>query len=317
MSKADTQRGGVILRAFLANLGIAVAKFAGAVITGSSSMVTEGVHSLVDTINELLLFHGQKRANKPADAVHPLGYAREQYFWAFVVGLLVFTLGAGVALYQGLGNLADPAETRTPVVALAILGIALLLEGWSLRAAAQEFNRMRGDMKVIEAIRTSRDTVTLSVLLEDSAAVVGLLLAAGGIALELLTGNPRWNAIASILIAVALAAVAVVLLIKAKHLLIGQRSDPALMIKVRSIVEAEPGLTSINELLAIQQSAETSIALISLDFDDTLSARQIETAVARIKAKVATEIPMFGRIYVAVERNPALSQADQGRPTLE
>ncbi|MDE2577299.1 MAG: cation diffusion facilitator family transporter [Hyphomicrobiales bacterium] len=289
----------VILRAFLANLGIAVAKFAGAAITGSSAMMTEGVHSLVDTVNEALLAYGRRRARLPADELHPLGYAREQYFWSFVVALLVFTLGAGVALYEGVAHWLHPVETERPAVALGILGIAALLEGWSLVAAVRAFNRARGDLPFLRAVIDSRDTTTLSVMLEDAAAVCGLFIAASGIGLELLTRDPRWDALASILIAFLLGVVAIILLAKAKHLLIGQTASPEIARALRAIAAAQPGVTAVVEVLTIQQSVDAVLAVMRVDFDDGIEGAQVERIVGDIARDAQKRLPAVSRLFVS------------------
>src|SRR4051812_5436578 len=155
--------------ALLANLGIAAAKFAAAAITGSSAMLTEGFHSVVDSTNQLLLMWGRRQAKKPADKYHPLGYGRELYFWSFVVAVLVFSLGAGVSIYEGILHIANPAEAVSPVVAYIVLLVAFLLEGWSTREAILEFKAAKGKLGWVDAIRRSKDPPSFIVLLENSA----------------------------------------------------------------------------------------------------------------------------------------------------
>lgn len=307
MARSSNKTNVVILRAFLANLGIAIAKFIGAAVTGSSAMFTEGVHSLVDTVNEMLLAYGARRARMPPDEIHPLGYAREQYFWTFVVALLVFSLGAGVALYEGISHLSHPAETVRPAIALAILGIALLLEGWSLIAAIREFNAERGAKPFMQAFRDSKDTTTLSVMLEDAAAVAGLVVAAGGIGLERITGDPLWDAVASIIIGLLLGVVALALLTKAKHLLIGQAADPAIDAELRQLASRYPGITSVIEVLTIQHSVDTVLAMMSVDFEDEIEAEDVERIVTGLMDDVAEELPMISRLFV----NPVAARIDR------
>lgn len=296
---AANESNAVILRAFLANLGIAIAKFVGASMTGSAAMRAEGVHSLVDTVNQLLLFYGQKQAQKPADALHPLGYAREQYFWTFIVGLLIFSLGGGIALYEGIGQLNHPEATVSPHIALSILGVALLLEGWSLIAALRAFNAARGELSFWSSVKESRDTVTVSILLEDLAAVAGLILAAAGIILELVTGDPVWDAVASIMIGLVLGTVSLILLIKAKHLLIGQTADAEVSTRVRQLVEGEAGVDKVREVISIQLSVEHVMVIIDIDFDDAMRMGEVEQRFAEIKRKVMQAIPAISRIYIS------------------
>ncbi|HUQ13282.1 MAG TPA: cation diffusion facilitator family transporter, partial [Novosphingobium sp.] len=225
----------VILTALAANVGIAVAKFVAAGITGSSAMVTEGVHSLVDSTNHVLLLYGTKRSRRPADAMHPLGYGRELYFWSFVVAILVFSLGAGVSLYEGILHLLEPVEATDPTVAYIVLGVAAALEGWSTLAAFRAFDAERGDKSIVRALRDTKDAPTLIVLLENAGAMAGLALAALGIFIAHATGNPVWDGIASVLIGLVLAATAVVLLIEAKGLLIGESADPQVVAALRDL----------------------------------------------------------------------------------
>ena len=198
-----------ILIALGANVGIAVAKFAAAAITGSSAMLTEGVHSLVDSTNQLLLLHGRKRAMRPANAQHPFGYGRELYFWSFIVAILVFSLGAGVSVYEGVLHILDPEPASDPLVAYIVLGIAAGLEGWSTMAALADFNRARDNRTIWEEIRSSKDTSNLVLLLENAGALVGLGVAAAGLTLSLVTGNPFWDGLASVVIGLVLGVLAV------------------------------------------------------------------------------------------------------------
>lgn len=288
----------VLLRAFLANFGIAIAKFVAASMTGSAAMMSEGVHSLVDTVNELLLYYGKRRTEKAPDALHPLGYAREQYFWSFVVAELVFMLGGGVALMEGIKAWQNPAETVAPGVALGVLGIAALLEGWSLKAAIEAFNRERQGKPILQAFRDSTDSTTITVLLEDTAAMIGLAMAAGGIIIGHMTGNPRWDAAASILIGLALGVVAIILLTKAKHLLIGQVADPAIAAGVRRIALATHGVVGVGDVITMQQSVDTVIGVVAVDFDDALRADDVELLCGEIASDVARAYPQIVRGYV-------------------
>ncbi len=191
--KSDNNK--VLLAALAANMGIAVAKFVAAGITGSSAMLTEGVHSLVDSSNQLLLMYGQKRARKPADAIHPGGYGRELYFWSFVVALLVFALGAGVSVYEGVQHFLEPEPAVSPVIAYGVLLLAFVLEGASTFAAFKEFNRTRGDQSWWGALVSTKDATTAIVLLENGAAMAGLVIAAAGLGAVVVDRGPpdRWR----------------------------------------------------------------------------------------------------------------------------
>jgi cation diffusion facilitator family transporter len=287
-----------LLIALGANVGIAVAKFGAAAITGSSAMLTEGVHSLVDSSNQLLLLYGRKRSTRPADALHPFGYGRELYFWSFIVAILVFALGAGVSVYEGVLHMLDPEPASDPVVAFAVLGIAAALEGWSTLAALADFNRARGRRSVWSEVRRSKDAPTLVVLLENAGALVGLAVAALGLTASLITGNPVWDGLASVVIGLVLGVLALVLLLEAKGLLIGESADPRVVAAIRKTAESYPGVVTVHEVLTLHMAPEIVTALISADFEDTISARAVEGIVARIEAEVARDFPIVTRVFV-------------------
>lgn len=288
----------VILTALAANVGIAIAKFVAAGITGSSAMVTEGVHSLVDSANHVLLLHGTRRSRRVADAKHPLGYGRELYFWSFVVAMLVFTLGAGVSLYEGFRHLVHPEPASDLAIAFTVLGVAAALEGWSTLEALKAFNVARGEKSVLRALRDTKDAPTLIVLLENAGAMAGLAIAAAGIGLAWATGNPVWDGIASVLIGLVLGAIAVMLLIEAKGLLIGESADPALINAIRACAEAHAGVVSVQQVLTVHQAPDMVVAVIGADFEDTISARDVEQTVRDIEIAVAHQFPVVARVYV-------------------
>ena len=287
-----------ILIALAANVGIAVAKFGAAAITGSSAMLTEGVHSLVDSANQLLLLYGKGRAAKPADALHPFGYGRELYFWSFIVAILVFSLGAGVSVYEGVLHILSPEHATDPLIAFVVLGIAAGLEGWSTLAALADFNRSRGERGWWSEIRRSKDAPTLVVLLENAGALVGLAVAAAGLTLSLLTANPFWDGLASVVIGLILGVLAMILLWEAKGLLIGESADPALVRAIERTAAAHPGVVKVHEVLTLHIAPEMVTAMISADFDDTISARAVEKIVAKIEAEVGAMFPIVTRVFV-------------------
>ena len=288
----------VILTALAANVGIAVAKFVAAGITGSSAMVTEGVHSLVDSTNHVLLLYGTKRSRKPADAIHPLGYGRELYFWSFVVAMLVFTLGAGVSVYEGVLHMLDPEPASDLPIAFGVLGVAGALEGWSTWEALKEFNQARGRKSILRALRDTKDAPTLIVLLENAGAMAGLAIAAGGLALAHATGNPLWDGAASVAIGLVLGATACLLLVEAKGLLIGEAADPELVEAIRLCAEAHDGVVKVAEVLTVHQAPRIVVAVISADFEDSISAREVEIIVRDIEAAVDRQFPTVARVYV-------------------
>jgi cation diffusion facilitator family transporter len=288
----------VILTAFAANMGIAVAKFVAAGITGSSAMVTEGVHSLVDSANHMILFYGTKRANKPADHVHPLGYGRELYFWSFVVAILVFALGAGVAIYEGILHVLHPEHGADPLVAYIVLAFAFALECWSTWEALKAFNAARGVKGFWHSLRSTKDAPTLIVLLENGGALAGLVIAAVGIALSQWTHNPVWDGVASIAIGLVLAAVAIMLCIEAKGLLIGESADPELIEALRASAASHAGVSAVHEVLTVHHAPEKVVTVIGADFDDSIGAADVERIVADIEARIAADFPIVAKIYV-------------------
>lgn len=293
--KADNNR--VLIIALAANVGIAVAKFVAAAITGSSAMLTEGVHSLVDSTNQLLLMYGQKRAAKPADALHPAGYGRELYFWSFVVALLVFALGAGVSVYEGVLHFLEPEPAVSPLIAYGVLAIAFALEGGSTVAAFREFNAARGGQSWLQALTSTKDATTVIVLLENGAAMAGILIAAVGLALSQVTGDPRFDGIASVLIGVLLGVVALFLAREAKGLLIGEAADPELIAGIRRATTRE-GITGVGEIMTIHNAPEQIVAAVNVDFDNRLSAGDVERIIDAIERDLQAEFPSIYRVYI-------------------
>ena len=311
---AETGEGNtVILRALIANVGIAAAKFVAAFMTGSSAILTEGIHSLVDSTNEVLLWVGKKRSGKPADELHPLGYGRELYFWSFLVAILIFAVGAGVSIYEGLRHFAHPEQTSSPLIAFAVLGVAFLLECWSLRAALREFNRTRDTGKSFwQGIRDTKDTTTLIVLLEDSAAVAGVLIAAAGIGLELLTGDAHWDAVASIGVGVVLGLVSFTLLRESKHLLIGEAADPTLVRDIRDRIETADGVVRVADVLTVHLAPDRVVAVVDVDFEDEMRVGDLEKLVARLEDQVRSDFGPLETIYLRPIMGSALRLGDMG-----
>jgi len=292
----------VIYAALAANLGIAVAKFVAAAISGSSSMLTEGVHSLVDSGNQGLLLYGQHRARKPPDAEHPFGYGRELYFWAFVVAILIFGLGAGVSVYEGWKHYVEPEPLRDPLINYIVLGVAIALEGTSWGIALKEFAAAKGEMGWWAAVRESKDPATFIVLFEDSAALAGLVVAGVGIWASHAWGDPRIDGAASIVIGCILAAVAVLLAREAKGLLIGERANPEVVRCVRAILDREPAITRVNHVRTIHTAPDRVFVAVSADFEDTLSMGAGETLIERIEQELKAALPMLSSIYIRPEK---------------
>jgi len=292
----------VLYGALFANLGIAVAKFIAAAISGSSSMLSEGVHSLVDSGNQLLLLRGQARAKRPPDSRHPFGYGRELYFWAFVVAILIFAIGAGISVYQGWIHILDPEPLRDPTINYIVLAVAFLLEGTSWAIAVREFDAGRGGLGWWQAVRRSKDPAGFIVLFEDSAALAGLIIAAAGIWLSHATGDARIDGGASIAIGLILTAVAILLAREAKELLIGEAADPALIDTIRRIVEAHPEISAINHVRTIHTAPDSIFVAVSADFEDELLMGQAEALIETIEGELKAASPLFSSIYIRPEK---------------
>lgn len=292
----------VLYGALAANLGIAVAKFVAAAITGSSSMLTEGVHSLVDSGNQMLLLYGKSRAARPPDRAHPFGYGRELYFWAFVVAILIFAVGAGVSIYEGWRHVQAPEPLEDPTINYIVIAVALALEGTSWAIARREFAAAKGDIGWWQAIRESKDPATFIVLFEDSAALAGLGIAAVGVWSSHAFGDARIDGWASIMIGCVLAAVAVLLARESKGLLIGERADPRVVETVRMIVSRHPGITAVNHVRTIHTAPDSIFVAISADFDDGLSMGYAETLIEDIERELTRAEPRLSSIYIRPEK---------------
>ncbi|HET6897360.1 MAG TPA: cation diffusion facilitator family transporter [Vicinamibacteria bacterium] len=299
----------VIYAALVGNLLVAATKFVAAAITGSSAMLSEAVHSLVDTGNEVLLLHGLRRAARPADQAHPFGHGREVYFWSFVVALSVFALGSGVSLYEGIHHVREPVPITRPVVNYVVLALALVFEGASWRVAFKEFRGEKGEQSFLEAARRSKDPTTFMVLFEDSAAVLGLVIAlAGTLAAEVLD-RPVLDGVASIAIGILLALVAAFLARESKGLLIGEPAQSEVSDAICAIVTAQPGIERANGLFTVHVGPRQVVAGITVDFRDDLTARQVEDIVARVEARVREAHPEIVSLLIKPQSAAGFAKA--------
>jgi cation diffusion facilitator family transporter len=318
-------KSGTVLTVWAAlagNLMVALSKFVAAFMTGSAAMLSEAVHSLVDTVNEVLLLYGIARSTRPADRSHPLGYGRELYFWSFVVALLIFALGAGVSVYEGVSHLIVPQPIERPGIIYAVLGLSLAFEGASWWISMRAFGAAKRDLGWWEAFRKSKDPPAFIVVFEDSAALLGILTAAAGTTAAIFTGDPRWDGVASLAIAVILGGVAVLLAQESKKLLIGERADPALSAAILHIAAGITGVCSANSIVTVQIAPQSVIATLSLDFFDYLRAPEIERAVVELEARIRKSYPEVSALFVkpqsvlvASQRGAeALGVPDPGEP---
>lgn len=284
--------------ALAANLGIAATKFVAAGITGSSAMLSEGIHSLVDTGNELLLLLGLKRSQRPADQQRPFGYGREQYFWSYVVALLIFAVGGGVSCYEGVRHLLHPQQLRNPFWNYLVLGIAFALDGYSLRTAWRAFQAQRGEQALWAAIKSTKDAATLTVLFEDGSDVLGLFIAFLGVFLGQALQNPYIDGVASVLIGLLLVAVAGVLARQSKRLLLGQGVDAATRQQLVALTEADPAVLKAQRIATIYLGPEEIMLVQGVTFHADLTTETINQAIVRIHAALKHAFPAIKHAYM-------------------
>ncbi|SEM80081.1 cation diffusion facilitator family transporter [Nonomuraea pusilla] len=279
-----------IIAALSANLAIAVSKFVAAVFTGSSSMLAEGIHSVADSGNQLLLLLGGKRAQRAGDKKHPFGYGRERYFYAFVVAVVLFTIGALFSIYEGVHKIADPHQVESPIWAFAVLIFAIVAESFSFRTAIKESNPLRGDQSWFAFIRRSKSPELPVILLEDLGALLGLIFALFGVAMAVVTGDGVWDGIGTLMIGVLLAVIAVVLAIETKSLLVGEGATPEVEEQIRVALEGSPEVARVIHMRTMHLGPEELLvaAKIAVEHDDTAGevARGIDEAERRIREAV-------------------------------
>lgn len=299
----------VIYAALAGNLGIAIAKFTAAAWTGSSAMLSEGVHSLIDTGNQGLLLYGLKRSQHPPDQTHPLGYGRELYFWAFIVALLIFSLGAGVSVYEGITHILSPQKIENPNISYLVLAISFLFEGTSCFIALTEFRKEKRPGNYVNAVLESKDPTTFTVLFEDCAALIGLVIAFAGIWCAQRFDAPRLDGVASIGIGLILAFVAAVLARESKGLLIGEAAAPELQHSILAAADGDVAVDRANGVLTVHLSPRQVVANLSVEFMDALRASEIEIAVERIEAEIKRRHPEITSLFVKPQRRGAYRMA--------
>jgi cation diffusion facilitator family transporter len=298
-----------VYAALVGNLLVAVTKTIAAVWTGSSAMLSEAVHSFVDTGNEMLLLYGMRRASRKADAEHPLGHGRELYFWSFIVAVLVFALGAGVSIYQGIIHVRHPEPISDPRVNYVVLALALIFEGTSWLISLRQFSAAKGQLGFYAAFRRSKDPTSFMVLFEDSAALLGIFIAALGTFAATALHMPVADGVASILIGLVLAATATLLARESKSLLIGERADRRLSESILRLArQASPDLRP-NGVLTMQLAPDQIVVALSLEFDDDADAPQIEELVAAIERKVRQAHPEVVALFVKPQTPKAFAES--------
>ncbi len=292
-----------IYAALVGNSLIAVTKFGAAVYTGSSAMFSEGIHSLVDTGNQILLLFGLKQSTKPPSPDFPFGHGKEVYFWCFIVAMLIFALGGTASIYQGVQHLSASEPISNIFINYIVLGLALVFEFGALYVALKEFNKSRGEQSVLAAVKEGKDPTLFVVVFEDTAAMLGLLIALFGLILYQLTGNPLFDAFASIAIGVVLILTAVWLAWESKNLLIGESASLEVRAQIADILEADPRTLITNEIATLHMGPEFIVVTISADFVDTISAGELETVVTELNRAIKGLDARIKRVFIEAERH--------------
>ncbi len=301
MAHSESKRS--IYAAMAANVAIGIAKFIGAGISGSSAMLSEGIHSVVDSVNEVLLLYGLKQSEIAPDEQYPLGRGQELYFWSLMVAVLIFALGGGISVYQGIQSFQNPEPASSPLVSYGVLGAAALFEGAALFVSIREFNKSRSenDGGLWRAIQESKDPSSFIVIVEDTAALAGLTIAFGGVWLSETLGNPAYDAIASMLIGLLLTIVATALVAKTKGLLVGQSASEATRTSIRTIVMSDEAVLEMGPPITIHFGPRDVMLAMNIEFGDDLSADDIEAAVRRIEKAIRHSHSEVKRIFIEAQ----------------
>ncbi|MBA2496147.1 MAG: cation diffusion facilitator family transporter [Acidimicrobiia bacterium] len=287
-----------VVAALLANAGIAVAKLVGFVITGSTSMLAESIHSVADSGNQGLLLLGGKRSRRSADAEHPFGYGRERYFWAFVVALVLFSLGGAFATYEGIAKIREPHEVESPAVAIGILLFAIALETYSFRTAIVEANKVRGQAGWWVFIRRSKNPELPVVLLEDLGAEVGLLIALAAVTATLVTDDPIWDGIGTLSIGLLLTVIAVVLASEMKSLLLGETADAAVQASIRSVIEGDAAVGALIHMRTQHVGPDELLVGAKVSLTSGLSVAEVAETINRVETAIRAAVPAARIIYL-------------------
>lgn len=295
----------VVYAALAGNLAIALTKLASSFYTGSSAMLTEAIHSFVDTLDQGLLLYGINRAARPPSETHPFGHGLELYFWSFVVALLIFTLGGVFAIYEGVEKIRHPEQIGSAWVNFAVIGISMLFEGYSFSLARREMRRRHAGMTMWTALRRSKDPSTFTVILEDGAALTGLLIAVVGVGVSTWLDEPRADGIASVTIGALLIAVALVLVRETRSLLTGESASSLLLQQVRGILEADERVMHVADLRSLQLGTDCALLAVVLTLRPGLPAAHGQSAIAELRRSIRARLPAISYLYL-----------EQGEPDL-
>lgn len=285
------QGTGYILRALAANFLIAVTKGVGAVITGSGAMLAETLHSLSDCVNQVLLLVGLKQARRPPSEKYPLGQGRNLYFWSFMVAMLLFLGGGAYSIYEGIHKLREPSPVSSPLVAVVILGVSLMIEGWAMLGALSAVKARRGERSLVRYLRETKDSDLVVIFGEDAAACLGLALALVAVSVAWITGDPRWDAIGTLCIGTVLIGVAVFLAVEVKSLLLGEAADPALLEEIRKCAAEDPRIQKVLRALTVQQGPGEIMIALKLQFQPDLTTATLVTAINEFEVRLQTRCP--------------------------
>lgn len=291
----------VIFAALIGNSLIAITKFFAATYTGSSAMLSEAIHSVVDTGNQGLLLYGLKKAKKPADEKHPFGYGMELYFWTFVVAILIFAVGSGITFYEGVHKIMNPEPVKSVFINYIVLSAAIVFEGVAWYIAFKEFKKTKGSRGYLKAVRMSKDPAIFTVLFEDTAAMMGLIVALVGIYLSDTLNMPVIDGMVSIIIAIILALTAAFLAYESKGLLIGEGASKKTVDAIRDMVTEHKNINDINEILTMHLGPQDILLTLSIDFDDHLTAVEIEKIISKLDKDIKTKFPAVKRIFIEAE----------------
>ncbi|MCL4078017.1 cation diffusion facilitator family transporter [Coriobacteriia bacterium Es71-Z0120] len=293
-----------VVAAIIGNLVIAASKFVAAAITGSSAMIAEGIHSLVDTGNGALLLLGIKQSARPADQEHPFGYGKSLYFWSLIVAMSIFGIGGGMSVYEGITHIQHPSPLENPAWNYAVLAFAFAVEATSFRVAVREFNKARKGARPLEFIRSSKDPSLYTVVFEDSAAMLGLVVAFLGVFFGHLLENPYFDGAASIVIGLILMGVAWLLAAETHGLLLGEGADPALTRRLTEIIASDEAVERVTELLTMYMGPHDLLVNVGVQFRRGIHAEAVHRAIHRIEERLQAEHPEIKRVYVEVDSLP-------------
>ncbi|MGA2402173.1 MAG: cation diffusion facilitator family transporter [Syntrophobacteraceae bacterium] len=291
----------VIYAALVGNFLIAITKSIAALMTGSSAMMSEAIHSVVDTGNEVLLLHGLQRAKMPANEEFPFGHGKEIYFWSFVVAILLFAGGAGLSIFKGIDHLIAPTPAKNFYINYSVVGLAMIFEGTSWYIALREFSKSKGTWSYIRAVHRGKDPSIFVVLLEDSAAIIGLIVAFLGIFLSQITGSHYFDGSAAIVIGLILGGTAIFLAFETKSLLIGESASKEVVQGIREIAYSRKNIKHVNEVLTMHMGPDFILVNISVDFVDPILATEIEDTIAGLDMEIKRVYPKVQRIFMEVE----------------